>query len=562
MKNCKFEKIRKLKVKDLCVEYAKIKNLSVVENSDLNIVNAQTLNVKGTSTLNDVNLQSLNVKGNLTLENADLNNLNVTTINGLNVKCAQSFNNFNSPIVEIEYINDSPVKPINPGNFNQIVWDGLWDKTLADHDFLETDLFSGRKRIADINQAASCNICPAEETFVPLTIFGIQSVSPIKRIICGPSIEEQVTQLISTITYNFDVTNATDNLAIRALIILIQFGWLDKDKNFVYEEVDLAIRQFGASLNQNYGEKYTGTVILPTQEIRDIAALMPYDGNSAAIQMVVYQEEGLIIDLPKKFLSRNTQSTNGPVDTQFVGQSVGGQLQWANAYSNYSYTIDNIVSLESSFRLSSSGPTTQWVMGWQFIGPPAAEGGGGGYFGVNTNGDGEFQVLGSIFNVALSSVAGQSFVTPVKFGGEGEGWSLRILPDDISNFPITLDTNYTLRLNRQNLINNQAVWEFIIRNDDTSTSVNLGTINTSSSYSFIDKTGVYQFSEYFGPGAPNVMCETIPQSIITWTFPKVNDIPNSATYIPWVPPPQLCGNYKIEPTLPNGPVVMTFGGVI
>jgi hypothetical protein len=103
-----------------------------------------------------------------------------------------------------------------------------------------------------------------------------------------------------------------------------------------------------------------------------------------------------------------------------------------------------------------------------------------------------------------------------------------ILPDDISNFPITLDTNYTLRLNRQNLINNQAVWEFIIRNDDTSTSVNLGTINTSSSYSFIDKTGVYQFSEYFGPGAPNVMCETIPQSIITWTFPKVNDIPNSA----------------------------------
>ena len=105
----------------------------------------------------------------------------------------------------------------------------------------------------------------------------------------------------------------------------------------------------------------------------------------------------------------------------------------------------------------------------------------------------------------------------------------------------------------------QVVWEFIIKNVDTDVSIILGTITTSEPYSIIKKTGVYQFSEYYGPGEPTVTCPTIPKSIIDWSFPKGNE--ESGTYIKWTPPPQHCGAFNITANPDNKNVVMTFGSV-
>ncbi len=519
----------------------------------------------------DLNIEGqFNSKGDANFNYAFIDDLQINTLNGKGIDCDKPFNNSNSQLVEIDYSNNTPIKPKNPGIFNQKVWDQLWIKAVEDRDLLANSLLNGRQRIQNILLSQGCSqSCPPEDINIPLKIFGIQTVSPINRVICGASADVQMTQLISSMSYNFDVVNATENLASRVLIILVQVGWLDENDNFQYEEIDLAIRQFSPSLHQLYGEKYTGSVILPTDQMLEIAELMPFDGNSAAVQMIVYGEEGLLIDRPilptvrgfRTLRNADVTSSGGPVDTQYVGQSVGGQLQWANIYSNYSFAIDNIVSLETTFNLSQGAPSTQWVMGWLFQGPPPATGGGaGGYFGINTDDQGNYQVLASIFNVALGANIGDSFVTPVKFGGEGEGWSLRITTDNISNFPITLNNTYKMRLDRENVNDTEVTWKFIITNVDTSQSVDLGTIRTSATYSFINKTGEYQFSEYFGPGAPNVTCQSVPKSVVTWTFPIANDTQNSATFIPWTPPPQLCGIYNIDPTLPNGPVIMTFGG--
>lgn len=554
-----YEKIRKLKVKDLCVLNASLKN---------------------------VDTNNLNVKNTLTSTNIVVNDLQATLLNGKEIGCEQNFKNINSQL-----ITSNPLAyPMN-SEFNKKVWDNLVLQTLEQQTQLATRLQCGRLQEKLIQDSFGCVVCPPNELAacfptctnsvpgevcpcptevgacpsIPLHIFGIKSVSPVIIRTCGSSLEQQTTQLISTISYNLDVTNVTGTLATRVVTLLVQVGYLDGAGNFVYEEIDFGNRQFGPTLDTAYGEKYTGTVILDTDLM---SSIVTYPNSGAMVQLVVFSEDGVEIDVrssrpaksARSISSLNTTNTaNGAVDTQFVGQVVGGQLQWANIYSYYNSTVSSITSLETRLFLSQGANDTQWVFGWIFDGPPPSSGGAGGYFGVNVNASGGYQFLGSIFNVALSASIAQPWVSAIKFGGEGEGWSLRIEPGNLSNFPFTIGEVYKFRINRQSTTDTTTVWEFIITNVTLSTSVNLGTITTSNLYSTISQNGIYQFSEYFGPGAPTVTCDTIPLTVATWSFPVVNDVPNSTTYTAWTPPPQHCGPYKIDPTLPNGPVVMSFG---
>lgn len=564
-----YEKIRKLKVKNLCALDASLKNVKI---------NNLTLE----SPLDKLNVTNLKIDNTLTAENIVVNNLQATLLNGKEIGCEETFKNINS-----ELITDNPLEyPINSG-FNKKVWDNLVLHTLGQRDQLATRLQCGRLQEKLIQDSFGCVVCPPNELAncfptceegtgicpcptevgvcpsVPLHIFGIKSVSPINIKTCGASLESQTSQLISTISYNLDVTNVTGTLATRVVTILVHVGYLDKNNNFVYEQIDFGNRQFGPTLDTAYGEKYTGTVVLDTSLMTNIVT-PPNTG--AIVQLVIFSENGVAIDVKvprlRSFQTLNQGERHGPVDTQFVSQpvgtSVGGQLQWANIYSYYDSSVTNIVTLESTFNLSRSAPKTQWVMGWTFTGPPSTAA-AGGYFGVNTNENGEYQFLASIFNVALNASIGQPWISAVKFGGEGEGWSLRIEPGNISNFPFNLNQSYNFIINRVSTSNTETTWEFVITNMTLNTSVNLGTINTLPSYSEISPTGLYQFSEYYGVGAPTVTCATIPLSVATWTFPVVNGMPNSVVYRAWTPPPQHCGAYKIDPTLPNGPVTMSFG---
>ena len=583
MKGC--EKLDRLKVKNLCVLHGNIRNLKS-ENATLenaNVTNLQSENA---------NITNATVT-NLQTENSTITNLEVETINGRSVECDQTFTNANSFLVLV----DPLVYPEGSG-FNRQVWDGLVAETELHQTELAQRLQCGRLQEKYIQDLFGCQVCPPNELqnctptcqtegnfakqnrkegedvcacpeevgecpSIPLRIFGIKTVLPVIVKTCGSSVEQQNTQLISSISYNLDVTNVTGTLATRVVTVLAQVGYLDETGTFVYEEIDFGNRQFGPTLDTAYGEKYTGAVILDSDLMRFVAT---YPNSGALVQLVVFAEEGVEIDVRSnnrktkkrggKYFQDSTPS--GSVDTQYIGTEVGGQLQWANIYSYYSTAVANITILESSLNLSKSAPSTQWVMGWLFVGETPAGGAAGGYFGINTNDAGIFQFLGSIFNVALSAEVGESYVTAEKFGGEGEGWSLRITPENISNFPVNLNETYRFRLERTELAT-ETTWKFTITNETTSAVANLGTIKTPAAYSLISQGGLYQFSEYFGRGPPAVTCATIPQSIATWTYLKLNDQPNSSTYVAWTPPPQHCGAYTITPNLPNGPVVMTFG---
>ena len=596
MKGC--EKLDRLKVKDLCVLNGNIRNLKS-ENATLTNANVTNLRAENANVTNlqaeNANVTNANVT-NLQTENSTITNLEVETINGRSVECeSQTFTNTNSSLVLI----DPLVYPEGSG-FNRQVWDGLVAETELHQTELAQRLQCGRLQEKYIQDLFGCQVCPPNELqnctptcstegnfakqnkkeegdvcacpeevgecpSIPLRIFGIKTVLPVLVKTCGSSVEQQSTQLISSISYNLDVTNVTGTLATRVVTILSQVGYLDGTGTFVYEEIDFGNRQFGPTLDTAYGEKYTGAIILDSDLMRSVAT---YPNSGALIQLVVFVEEGVEIDVrannrrTKKRGGKYFQDAtpSGPVDTQYIGEAVGGQLQFSNIYSLYSTTVQDITILESSLVLSKLAVDTQWVMGWLFVGETPAGGSAGGYFGINTDENGAAQFLASIFNVALSAQVGESYVTAVKFGGEGEGWSLRITPANISNFPVNLNDTYRFRVERSSL-GAETTWKFTITNETSGAVANLGTINTPSTYSLISQGGLYQFSEYYGQGPPAVTCATIPQSIATWTYVTLNEQPNSSTYVAWTPPPKHCGAYTIEPNLPNGPVVMTFGSV-
>ena len=422
------KKIKNLRVKNLKVCDETVKNLNV-----LNSVTATNLIVTTNTTLN-----------NVTADNAVINNLQVTNINGQDVTCDKNFTNSNYSLV-----TTNPL--VNPGDFNQEVWDKLAAITLMQQADLAERLQCGRLQEKAIQTQYGCVVCPPNELVdcivecghigicdcigvsgpcpsVPLNIFGIKTVPPLTIINCDSPTSNPITQLLSTISYNLDVSNITGKLDTRVVTILVQLGYLDPSvpgtDKFVYQEVDFGNRQFGATLDTAYGEKYTGVIILPTDTIAYISNLP--DSTSFAVQLVVFAEDGIKIDLPSttnyrsryssRFNVRQNTATNGPVDTQSVTQTVGGQVQWANIYTYYSFIQTNVVSLQSNFNLAQLSPSTQWVMGWSFDGPNLPSGAPGGYFGINADGNGNFQVLASIFNAAIAATAAQSYVTVVAFG--------------------------------------------------------------------------------------------------------------------------------------------------
>lgn len=118
---------------------------------------------------------------------------------------------------------------------------------------------------------------------------------------------------------------------------------------------------------------------------------------------------------------------------------------------------------------------------------------------------------------------------------------------------------YTFRVSRLSVSDTETDWEFSIANLTAETNVTLGTITTSNIYNAIVKESLYQFSEYFGPGAPAVTCDTVPLSVATWTYPELNGTPLSSTYRAWTPPPLHCGPFKITPNEATRSVEMRYG---
>lgn len=572
--------------------------------SNATITNADIAN----ATIGNANIATETVY-NSTITNAVVRNLDVETINGRTVECGPSFVNRNSQLVRVVYEGDppSPVEPTNPGQFDQDVWDTLWDAAVLNGQEMQGRIHCGRLQVKLIQDRFGCVQCPPDGYEnchptcpepppevcacpdehgvcppVPLLIFGTQTVQTFYVQTCGDLATDTQNQLVSTVSFGLDVTNVTGSLATRVVSVLVHGAYIDTDGNLQYQVFDMASQQFDATLDTALGVRFSGTVVIPTDFTQASTLSMPDFGEFGAIQVVVYAEDGVDIDqVPsaasdaaaaksKKMKTTRAgrkiiqpaqdQPGPGPVDvqTQVSAPATGEpqQIQNANVQNTYfagAPAGDPVVTIEYDLTIEQSGNSMQWVQVYKYIGAQ-----NGSYVGINTNENGVFQILWSVWDATTAS-AEQPYVAVIPFGGEGAGISLRVPPENIGFFPIVVGQQYTFRVNRRSVtIDNGAVWELIVTNQTTSQTATFGTITTRAGIHEIDPlTSLGQFVEAFGLSPP-LTCDTLPQTVSLFSFPRLTTAGSVVApifYMEWVPPPDHCGAFRKELIDPNtGPV--------
>lgn len=556
------EYFKKLKVKYLTAKNAKICKLEAAEskfdNIQSNQINSQQIVSKNINTENISVSNNGNIK-NLSSDNANINNLQVKNLNGRNLNCeGQTFNNINSQLVTID-----PLKYPEFSGFNKTVWDNLVLQTLIQKDALQQRLQCGRLQVKYIQDEFGCVQCPPDGLqnctpeceppvppgevcacpqeigvcpSVPLNIFGIKSVLPLNVKTCGSG--DSAVELISSISYNLNVKNVTGTLADRVVTILVQSGYLDGNGDFVYDEIDFGNRQFTATLDTTYGEKFTGTILLDTNFINRIL-IAPNSG--ALIQLVVFAEDGVEIDIAGNIqtknnaTSRDVQVIRGPVNASYLSVTQDGRLSNANVEITYNFPDSS--TIYCTLTLLQTPPNTRAI----FRNLPTRVGDENNFieFGIeNTNGSYSIVVIGQN---ATSSQIGESYVITQKFADGG--WVLfagnqRIPVGQTGGTPfIALNTPYQLNITRESTSDTETIWRFIIVNQSTGDSVNMGTITMPAGNQNL--TATYQITEYYGPGAPLVNCSNLPLTVHKWGFPTDSSDPQLTN-------PVLCGQYSIK----------------
>jgi hypothetical protein len=134
------------------------------------------------------------------------------------------------------------------------------------------------------------SICP----HIPMTIYGTQTI-PVARWnnVCHNS------QLAYSIVYNLDIINRSIDLSTRVVAILVQIAWIDPlTQNLRVRQIDLSIRQFNPSLAAILGEQMSANILLPTELIQTISSGISTLYRDAAIQLVVFVEDGIELFTP------------------------------------------------------------------------------------------------------------------------------------------------------------------------------------------------------------------------------------------------------------------------
>lgn len=348
---------------------------------------------------------------------------------------------------------------------------------------------------------------------------------------------------------------------------MVQVGYIDST-GFVYEQIDFGNRQFGPTLDTVYGEKYTGTVVLPTSLMLIMTELMPNTFDNAVVQMVIFKEDGVDIDVPIPLITpfsrkplylqqrADDAAQPGAVDVQSVQTPVAKPVN-RNAFAGYFPSSDQppilpIKRLESTLVINQSAEGAAFVMtftfaqdidiitcGFAIIATPAVYGG-------------PYAIAVNIYNALLVTLtAGAPYVQVLK----DTVASLQIPPYQISNFPVDIGSSYTLIVNQTDDSLLRTTYEFIVNNDTNNTSVNLGTaVFDNNSAHNISGNKMSQSIQYNGPEA----CADTPQTISTWNYPILNGVPNSTKYNQFFPQNNQCGTFLVEPNEPSGPTVITY----
>lgn len=214
-----------------------------------------------------------------------------------------------------------------------------------------------------------------------------------------------------------------------------------------------------------------------------------------------------------------------------------GQHQWGSSYANWNSPTQGR-RIEQSIMILEIAPASYWTLNYSLTGSS------GGYIGLQTDTDPvskrPVKPDGSLFTRARFSLwnAVASRGTKCRtFGGEGVGRTCQLEP-----FPITLGTQYTIAVERQNTEADGTWWQGSVINEDTGTTTPIGSIKTKHSGSERLVRATSNFSEYYGAKAAN--CNSVPRTIVSWlaplTTPETGDqVDSQLREFTKAPPPHL-----------------------
>ena len=356
-------KANKIKVKCLAATKAKIKKLKS--------------NLIDTNLINSENITSTNINStNITSENITSGNIQVNSINGVPVDQCGSFTNINSELQIVTYQNDQPIQPENHDNeYNDKVWNELWKYTLEEYygpencpqQGLYGRLHCGRMTKKYIQNQNGCVDCPDEfpgcepifEPDNPCAKCGDVSVcavcpgptgcDPISGIILAvetykPSLitECNTQQLLSSVSYNFDVINGSTSLGERVATVMIQTAYLENGE-VKREELSFSNKQLGWSLDIQRGTQFSMTYNINSDLIDKINI------GEGAVQIVIYVEEGISLKvLPKPTTALNRDLINNNITAAVVSNTTSSG-QYLKESSNQLFTWNQAIVTDRRF---------------------------------------------------------------------------------------------------------------------------------------------------------------------------------------------------------------------
>lgn len=323
-KKDKVEKIRDLKVKNLCAQNIKAQNIETV---DLKSVNTTTVELKA--------------------ENIVLNGKSLAcTLRNVN---GEDIGSVLDPV-------DSEGKPIRKPNISEVVFNALLCNAqleLDGPDGLRERLEEGRQAIRDFEIENNCSTCGPTGP-VEMEIYGYITRPLLNLKSCGVTggtgsnaYYEEI-QVLDTLNFHLEVDydiKKVKSTQPRVVSVLCQMAFVDPAqvtgetggtgicyipqgndcgfsvcKPIILEELFFGNKQFTPTLDRVYGENFNGVVNIHTDLAQLAVEAMPDINNCAAVQFVFYKEKGLEIWTNEESRGGGEKQPciNCPVDFKFT----------------------------------------------------------------------------------------------------------------------------------------------------------------------------------------------------------------------------------------------------
>jgi hypothetical protein len=164
------------------------------------------------------------------------------------------------------------------------------------------------------------------------------------------------------------------------------------------------------------------------------------------------------------------------------------------------YSFEHVLVVEND-----PGPDASYFWAHQFV----LGGGTGGYLGLQTKGIAE-DTPGRIAIFSIWDAIAARGRTTVRFTGEGEGWSCRVL------YPWEAGRAYTLRLATPE----RAWWVASVRDGSTGMETEIGRVRVPYRWKRLDTWSV-MWTEWYGGPLPR--CTDLPHSKVVFHTPTAND---------------------------------------